>query len=197
MKTSNPRQIAERALTLMDEFKILPEYDIIVDGFGVGATVGQEIAIATEGEVKAYTLLVGNKPEDEEKYNGNLFQRHDDEVIMQRRGEEETRSDMYLNIRALIHFRQRAWIMGGGSLVDNSTFKNELTSIKYKRSLHGNMIQLMPKKEAMKLGIPSPNCADAGALTFIRDISERKQSHAERQAVLAELNEPFDPYAAI
>ncbi len=197
MKTSNPRQIAERALTLQEEYKILPNNDIIIDGFGVGATVGQEIAIATEGEVVAYTLMVGNKPEDEEKYNGHLFKRHPDEVTLDMRGSEEHMSDIYLNIRALLYFRMRGWMMSGGAIGDNSTFKNEVSSVKYKRSLHGNTIQLMPKKEMLKLGIPSPNCADACALTFIRDISERRQTEEERRAILSEKNEDFDPYSGI
>lgn len=196
MKTSNDRQIAERALSLAEKFKIGDEYDIIVGGFGVGATIGQEMAIATEGKVKVYTVLEGNKPEEEEKYNGHLFKRHDDEITMVKSGDEDVKKDLYLNLRALLYFRSKAWIMRGGAVVDNPTIKFQLTSIKYKRSLHGNAIQLMPKKDMLKIGIPSPNDADAIALTFMRDISERKQTSEERRAILSEQDD-FDPYAVI
>ena len=167
LKTTNPRQIAERVLSFLDFYDLEPE-DVVVDSFGVGADVGKEVALASDGKCRVYTPLVGNRPADEEKYNGIFFRRRDDEL------KPDGSRDLFLNLRALIYFRARKWLIEGGALVDESveksSFVRELLHIKYKRSIHGSVIQLMSKKETRKLRIPSPNKADAFALTFLRDI---------------------------
>lgn len=191
MKTSNPREIAMRALLLQAEYNIESDNDIVVDGFGCGATVGQEVALATKGDVQVYTVMTGNKPTDEEKYNTTLFERSPAE----RHGDDDR--DIYLNLRALLSFRAKDWILKGGSIVDNPSFKNELSVIKYRRSLQGNTIQIMSKKEMAKLGISSPNVFDAFSLTFMRDIGAKRQTAAERRAILAEREEVDDPYAVL
>jgi hypothetical protein len=98
-------------------------------------------------------------------------------------------------------FRSRKWIIAGGVLmdgnVDNSPFSNELQMIRYKRSLHGNKIQLMSKKEMLKLRIPSPNMADAFALTFLRDNAEVRQSKAELERVWEEEEYVDDRFALL
>ncbi|MBU6390536.1 hypothetical protein KGQ31_03245, partial [Patescibacteria group bacterium] len=154
-----------------------------------------EIALATKGKYEAYTVLVGNTPKKEEQYNGRFFTRHPDEMV-----EEDEDNDLFMNIRALMFFRGRDWILSGGEVVDtdvdNSFFKNELGVIKYKRSLQGNKIQLMSKIEMLKLGIPSPNIADAFALTFLRDLDDQTfQTAEERAAILAEDETIDDPHA--
>lgn len=170
--STNPRQLAEVVWNLMQEHKILPE-DVVVDAFGIGADIGKEIALVSKGKAEIYTVLVGNKPVDEEEYNARFFKRHGDELT---NPDERPKDyvDIYLNLRALMYFRARGWLIAGGQLVDedvnNSPFKNELVVVKYKRSLQGNTIQLMSKKDMQALGIPSPNRADAFALTFLRDI---------------------------
>jgi hypothetical protein len=174
LQTSNSRLISMHALQFIEKYNV-KEHDVVIDAFGVGADVSKEIAIATKGKFDAYSMLVGNKPKDEEKYNGHLFRRKPDEVDDPTKRTEEQK-DMYLNIRALLHARLSKWCIQGGEILDhnteNSDFKEQLTGIKAKRSLQGNQIQLMPKKEAQKLRIPSPNKADALALTFARDIDD-------------------------
>lgn len=196
--TSNPRHISERVLTFADRYNVLGE-NIVVDSFGVGADVGKEIAIATRGQFNVYSVLVGNNPKEEEAYNSHLFQRKENEVIITDKGDKK---DMFLNLRALMYWRSRAWLYGGGVLVDNdvdnSKFKNELVVIKYKRSLHGNKIQLMSKKEMLKLRIPSPNIGDAFALTFLRDIEEDDYlSEEERERLREEENQVEDPFSIL
>ena len=192
IQSTNPRQIAEVALTLIASLKIDPR-DVIVDAMGIGADVGKEIALASKGAYNVYTVLVGNRPKSEEDYNGHFFQVHDDE----KDGEE----DIYLNLRALMYFRAKDWLFAGGQVVDENTdqsaFKNELGVIKYKRSLQGNKIQLMSKKDMLQQGVASPNKADAFALTFLRDIDTNVQSKEEIAAIRDEEDDVTDPYSAL
>jgi hypothetical protein len=195
MLTSNAKQIAEVALTLMDKFHVVPD-DVVVDNFGVGADVGKYIALGSKGKFNVYTVYVGNPPAKEQEINGQFFRRQTEELI-----DTSTQKDLYLNIRALMYFRLQKWIMKGGAVgdssVDNGEFKNELVVVKYKRSLQGNTIQLQPKTEMAKEGIKSPNIADAGALTMLRDLDdvyvESDEAKAQRQAEEAD----FDPHSII
>lgn len=195
LQTSNPREIAEIALGLIAKHKIA-EHDVVIDAFGSGADVSKEIAIATKGKFDAYSILVGNKPSEEEKYNGTLFKRKEDEVDDPSKKLEDQK-DLYLNMRALLHARLSKWCIAGGEIydhnVENSDFKEQITGIRAKRTLQGNTIQLMPKKEAQKLRIPSPNKADALSLTFARDLDadifENDEDYGD--------NYIDDPYALI
>ena len=101
--------------------------------------------------------------------------------------------DLYLNVRALMYFRARKWLMGNGQLVDNDTvqsdFREEFMGVRYKRAMQGNKIQLMTKKEMLKLRIKSPNKADALALTMLRRDIISVQTEAEAAAVRAQETE--------
>lgn len=194
LPTTNPKEIAQHTLTLMDRYIVTDGNDIVIDSFGVGSDVGKEIAIASGGKVEVYTVLLGNTPSYEEQYNTTFFRRHLDEI-------DDNDMDLYLNLRALAFFRARSWLVQGGMLVDknveNSTFSNELQVIKYKRSLQGNKIQLMPKKEMFKLRIPSPNKADAFALTFLRDMDDTPQTKEERERIMEEEEEMDDQFSLL
>lgn len=172
LPTANDRIIAEYILTFIDKYNLAAK-DIVVGNFGKGADVGKEVALSSKGKYEIYTVMEGNSPKEEEKYNMQFFERHDDEVENPGAVRADW-DDIYLNIRALMYFRLAQWILDGGQVVDNSVddgeFKNELSVIKYKRSLQGNKIQLMSKVEMAKLGIQSPNVADAGALSMLRDL---------------------------
>lgn len=194
LSTTNDKEIAEMAITLIDRYKLDPN-DVVIGSFGVGATVGKEIAVASRGRYDVYMVLEGNHPDYEEEHNGLFFRRKPDE-------KDENDVDLYLNLRALMYFRLRKWLIAGGEIVDtavdNSEFRNEVKVIKYKRSLQGNKIQLMSKKEMLKERIKSPNKADAGALTLLRDMDDDgEQSDEERRRIEAEENEVDDPYAAL
>lgn len=179
---TNPKKIAESILTLMDVYSIGPE-DVVVGAFGVGTDIGKEVAIATQGAYNIYTPLEGTQPTKEEEYNGEFFARlpnelenpyMDDVRTLQLREEDvhEGAVDMYQNLRALMYFRLRDLLHSGLELidknVDNSPIVYQLSMIKYRRTLQGNKIQLMSKKEMKKIGLQSPNEADALALTTLR-----------------------------
>lgn len=188
MATSNDKEIAEAALTLMDMYKVKPE-DVVIGAFGTGADVAKEMALSSKGEFDVYSVMEGNSPEQEEDYNGHRFERHEKELVNSE-ADPDTYRDLYLNIRALMYFRAKDWLYAGGvfedTSVDKSKFVNEMVVIRYKRTLQGNRIQLMSKKEMGKLRIPSPNIADAFSLTFLRDMEERGQTEEERERIRLE-----------
>ena len=186
-QTTNDKEIAEDILTLIDRYGIDP-MDVVVGAFGIGQKVGKEVALATadmKRPYNIYTVLEGNSPAQEERDNPHFFERLQDELTNPE-GRPNEVIDMYLNIRALMYFRARKWIFAGGQViddsVDNSDFVNELVVLRYKRSLQGNRLQLMSKQEMLKLRIPSPNIADAFALTFLRSSTEeRRETEEERE----------------
>jgi len=145
-RTSNPKSIAEKTLTLMEKYGSQAKTTFI-DNFGVGANVSQEIAL-TPLAYRVNGVNVGDKSKDE----------------------------LYLNVRAEAYFKIKEWFRKGGSLIENEMgkkLKDELLKIKFRRSLKGQ-IQIMSKLEMSKQGIPSPNKADAFMLTFC-DIKPQNQ----------------------
>ena len=197
IKSTNPREIAQFALTFITDYEVKPT-DVVIDGFGIGATIGQEIAVATKGKVDVYTVLVGSHPIDEERLNPRRFQRFAEEI-------DNDGDDLLLNLRATGYFRARNWINRGGILIDtnekDSQLKAELLTVKYKRSLQGNKLQLMSKVDQLKLGIRSQNRADALALSFLLEENEATgQSAEEREVSYAQARESEridDPYAVL
>ena len=138
-RTSNPKSIAEKTLTLMSLYGSRDK-DVTVDNFGIGANVAQEIAL-TPFAYKVIGVNVGDKSKDE----------------------------LYINLRAEAYFKIKEWFRKGGSLIENEMsrkLKEELLTVKFKRTLKGQ-IQIMSKQEMRKQGIASPNKADAFMLTFV------------------------------
>jgi len=173
--STNPRKIAEVILTLMDRHGVV-DNDVVVDSFGIGSDVAKEVALASGGRHNIYSVLVGNTPKKEEDYNAHFFVFHYNELTNPEKDPNKW-DDLYMNIRALMYFRTRDWLIKGGELIDvseeNSDFADEVVANRWKRTLQGNKIQMMPKKEMIKLRIKSPNYADALALTLLRDIHSR------------------------
>jgi len=103
----------------------------------------------------------------------------------------------YLNKRAEMWFEMREWLKLGGAIPNSVDLKQDLAAPIYWYDSAGR-IQLEPKDDIKKRGLPSPDLADALALTFAHPVSKKtlaqrfggNQRHRER--VLAE-----DPYAYI
>lgn len=72
--------------------------------------------------------------------------------------------EKYANKRAEIYFRLREWLKRGGHLEKAKDFF-QLTDIKYKLRSTGTL-KIINKAELRRKGIPSPDVADALALTF-------------------------------
>lgn len=82
-------------------------------------------------------------------------------------------AELYYNLRALMYWRLRQWILNGGNLLaldgeDLNETWYQLTKVYYRKKLEGmrGKIQIMPKEIALKRGIQSPDVADALSLTF-------------------------------
>ena len=78
--------------------------------------------------------------------------------------ESALNKDKYINIRAEAFMRLREWIMKGGTLSKDTDFL-QLLDMKYKVRSNGK-VQIIDKITLRKMGIPSPDVADALMLTF-------------------------------
>ncbi len=77
---------------------------------------------------------------------------------------EKSEDDMFANLKAEWHWRERQWLLSGGRLLYNVGW-NEFEYVKYKNK-DGKII-IQPKEELFKDGIMSPNCVDAAVLTQV------------------------------
>lgn len=75
---------------------------------------------------------------------------------------EKSDDEMFQNMKAELHWRQRKWLLSGGRLLDNEGW-NEFEYVKYRN--RDGKIQIQPKEDLFKDGILSPNCVDAAVLT--------------------------------
>ena len=88
---------------------------------------------------------------------------------------EKSDDDMFANLKAEWHWRERKWLLSGGRLKQHHGW-NEFEYVKYKNR-DGKLI-IQPKEELFKEGIMSPNCVDAAVLTQV--ISDTTVRNAKR-----------------
>ena len=135
---STAKGIALKTLTLMDYYGI-KESEVIVDNFGTGAAVVQELALSGSGKgVRVIGVNVGEKPND---------------------------FDRFMNRRMELYWELRMWLKNGGELVRHEKWEENLLSIRYRRELSGKA-RVMDKREMRRKGYPSPDLLDALMLTF-------------------------------
>lgn len=77
---------------------------------------------------------------------------------------EKSEEEMFTNLKAEWHWREREWLLSGGRLYHNTAW-NEFEYVKYKNK-DGKII-IQPKEELFREGIASPNCVDAAVLTQV------------------------------
>ena len=80
-----------------------------------------------------------------------------------------------VNMRAYMWFAMKKWFQTGGVIEADQTLIDDLTHVEIKPTMDGR-IQLRSKDEMKKEGIPSPNDADALALTFAVPVGNRKRN---------------------
>lgn len=85
-------------------------------------------------------------------------------------GDTKDIEEQYANLRASLYWKAREWMRMGGAV--SKEIAEEMKLIKYKENIRGK-IQIMSKEDMRKLGIKSPNKADAFALTFYVKIREK------------------------
>ncbi len=169
-ETSTPSSMALRSITLVDKYDVDP-FDFMIDAFGKGQDVGMEIALATSKQKRPWRVTPLNVGEP---------------------CAVDSDSILYMNIRAMLYYKFMMWCRNGGELVDSPRLRDQLLSIRYRRTANGR-IQIMDKVSMKKLGFPSPDKADAIALTFFRPDNQvvRRSRWGEERGN----EESFDPYA--
>jgi phage terminase large subunit len=175
-KTSTAASMAQVSLTVCTKYDIYPA-DFVIDAFGKGHQVSQEIALATvndkNGAWRVTPINTGDACED------------------------EVDRELYVNIRAMIYYKMMLWARAGGEFMMSERLKDELLSIRFKRTTNGR-IQIMDKVMMKKLGFPSPNKADALSMTFLRpDNLQSAQSDAARHDRIERARHDFDPHATV
>ena len=92
-------------------------------------------------------------------------------------GQPALEQSRFVNMRAESYWRFREWLKRGGKLCSchRDEWVQQLSKIKYKPDSKGRL-RIMSKDEMRTQGIDSPDVADAGMLTFVR------QEHGDMEA---------------
>ena len=153
-RDSDTMNQAERIINLRKSEKIKPD-DIGIDKVGIGKGLYDILNRELEG---LHGINPGEKP------IGEMDQ------------------ELYINVRAMMFWRLREWVLKGGKLVKgheplDATWY-QLSTVKYNKKLEGRRgkMQVMPKELMIKEGIESPDVADALALTFYTDDIMRSEA---------------------
>jgi len=77
---------------------------------------------------------------------------------------EKVEDEMFANLKAELHWKERKWLLSGGRLLSNPGW-NEFENVKYINK--DGIIKIQPKEELFKEGLSSPNCVDAAVLTQV------------------------------
>lgn len=81
-----------------------------------------------------------------------------------------------LNMRAYMWKGARDWLKSGGAIENDQELYHDLVSTETVPRFDGK-IQLESKEDMKRRGQPSPNCADALALSFAMPVAKRKHAH--------------------
>lgn len=97
----------------------------------------------------------------------------------------------YVNKRAEMWFELRDWIHAGGAIPNDVSLKQDLAAPVYWYDA-ANRLQLEPKDDIKKRGLPSPDLGDALALTFAAPVAPKGMPHYGANVVQ---RRAYDPYA--
>ena len=101
-------------------------------------------------------------------------------------GQPALEQSRFVNIRAEAYWRFREWLKKGGKLCacHRDEWLTQLPKIKYKPDSKGRL-RIMSKDEMRGHGIDSPDVADAGMLTFVRqehgDLETRRKKREKKR----------------
>lgn len=103
-----------------------------------------------------------------------------------------------VNMRAYMWKEMRDWLKDGGAIPRDQVLYDDLISVETKPDTRNGRIQLISKEEMKKKGLPSPNRADALALTFAapveRKVHPRGDPRRAARRTATNGDELFDPY---
>jgi hypothetical protein len=112
-------------------------------------------------------------------------------------GQSAIREDLYVNRRSeMWHGGLLNWLKSGGALPDRGPegqdVEDDLIGPEYYYNAKGKL-QLESKEEMKARGLPSPDDADALALTFAAPVAPRRSAREELEERAKE-REPYDPF---
>jgi hypothetical protein len=98
----------------------------------------------------------------------------------------------YVNKRAEMWFGMREWLKNGGKIPNNISLRQDLAAPTYWFDA-SNRIQLEPKDDIKKRGLPSPDLGDALALTFAQPVARKELG------IGVHMQQPttYDPYQSL
>ncbi len=92
---------------------------------------------------------------------------------------ERPEDEMFANLKAELHWKQRKWMLSGGKLLADYGW-NEFEIVKYKNK--DGKLAIQPKEDLFREGILSPNVVDAAVLTqCVTDTSIRNTRALQHQ----------------
>lgn len=142
---SSASSMALKSVTICQKYKVDP-IDFVIDAFGAGMNVAQEIALTTSKEKEPWRVTPINSGEP---------------------CDDEYDRELYLNKRAEAYWKLKIFFQQGGEIMEHSRLKEQLLSVRFRRTVTGR-IQIMDKVQSKKLGFPSPDMADAASYTMLR-----------------------------
>lgn len=105
----------------------------------------------------------------------------------------------YANKRAEMWAHARQWLFDGGAIPPDQQLYDDLTQVETKAHTHG-IVQLQPKQEMKKEGLPSPDRGDALALTFAYPVTKKLRTREDFEQVVGRKkdhviqSDEYDPY---
>ena len=104
----------------------------------------------------------------------------------------------YVNMRAFMWKELRDWLKAGGAIPDDQALYEDLIGVETKPDVRNGKVQLISKEEMKKKGLPSPNRADALALTFAAPVERKVHQPVDPRRAARDYVRPgeeqFDPY---
>ncbi len=103
-------------------------------------------------------------------------------------------NDRYLNKRAEMWDKMRKWLEEGGCIPPNKELRADLCVPTFRMNA-ANKMELERKEEIKKRGMPSPDLADALALTFAQDVHVDRHWSRYDASNRASVETEYDPFA--
>ncbi|MBU8540191.1 terminase large subunit domain-containing protein [Falsiroseomonas tokyonensis] len=95
-------------------------------------------------------------------------------VIDVNAGRKALNPKAYFNRRVEMYDRVRKWLRGGGCIEETRTLTEGLTAVEYGFADRSGQLQLESKDDMKARGLPSPDEADALAMTFYETVARRQ-----------------------
>jgi hypothetical protein len=110
----------------------------------------------------------------------------------------ESPDEGIVNMRAFMWKEMRDWLKQGGAIPNDQMLYEDLIGVETKPDTRNGRIQLISKEDMKKKGLPSPNRADALALTFAAPVEKKVHQPVDPRRAARDYvrpqDEQFDPY---